>query len=65
MAVVRKENIIDAYESGSTIRFMIPIAMTKLDHVTFNGENNLVKRPLDVYTDLFDEFKIPTNSKYV
>ena len=52
-------DVINCRESGSTVRFMIPIAMTKLDHVTFNGENNLVKRPLDVYTDLFDEFKIP------
>ena len=51
-------NIINANESGSTIRFMIPIALTVNEPVTFDGRNNLVNRPLDIYTNLFDEFGI-------
>ncbi len=54
----RISNIIDANESGSTIRFMIPIALVVDSPVEFMGKNNLVNRPLDVFTDLFDEFGI-------
>lgn len=56
--VVRKENMINANESGSTIRFMIPIALTCDEPITFMGENNLVNRPLNTYTRIFDEQKI-------
>ena len=52
--VIRKENIIDANESGSTIRFMIPIALVSSEPITFIGKNNLVNRPLDPYLDIFD-----------
>lgn len=51
-------NTINANESGSTIRFMIPIALTVDAPVTFEGRNNLVNRPLDIYTNMFDEFGI-------
>lgn len=50
--------VINANESGSTIRFMIPIALTVDSPITFDGRNNLVNRPLDIYTNLFDEFGI-------
>lgn len=50
---------IDCCESGSTVRFLIPIAMAIVNKMTFTGINNLVKRPLNVYTELFDEFNIP------
>ncbi|MGM9971169.1 MAG: 3-phosphoshikimate 1-carboxyvinyltransferase [Anaeroplasmataceae bacterium] len=56
--VKRVSDVINANESGSTIRFMIPIALTCDEPITFVGENNLVKRPLNVFTDLFDEFGI-------
>lgn len=52
--VVRSNNIIDANESGSTIRFMIPIALTNNSPITFMGHNNLVKRPLDIFFEIFD-----------
>ena len=52
--VRRVQNVIDANESGSTIRFMIPIALTCDEEITFVGKNNLVKRPLDPFFEIFD-----------
>ncbi len=53
--VKRVKDVINANESGSTIRFMIPIALVIDEPVTFTGNNHLVKRPLDIYTELFDK----------
>lgn len=53
--VKRKENIIDANESGSTIRFMIPIALVNNEPIEFIGHNHLVKRPLDTFLEIFDK----------
>lgn len=49
---------IDAFESGSTLRFMIPIALSKTDNISFIGRNQLVHRPLDTYFELFDQYGI-------
>ncbi len=46
-------------ESGSTVRFLIPVAMSIVDSMTFHGENNLVKRPLSIYLDIFNKYGIP------
>jgi len=51
-------DVINANESGSTIRFMIPIALVVDSPITFEGRNNLVNRPLDVFTQIFDELGI-------
>ncbi|MHC1717610.1 MAG: 3-phosphoshikimate 1-carboxyvinyltransferase [Acidaminococcaceae bacterium] len=51
LQVVNKE--IDCGESGSTLRFMIPIAALCGDEVTFRGHGKLVSRPLDAYYDIF------------
>ena len=53
--VIRKESVIDANESGSTIRFMIPIALVSNEEITFVGQNHLVKRPLDTFLEIFDK----------
>ena len=53
--VIRKESVIDANESGSTIRFMIPIALVSNEEITFVGKNHLVKRPLDTFLEIFDK----------
>lgn len=45
----------DCHESGSTLRFMIPIAMLAGDTVTFKGRGKLTTRPLDPFFDIFDE----------
>lgn len=53
--VSRINNVINAGESGSTIRFMIPIMLTNPEEITFTGENHLNKRPLDTYFEIFDK----------
>ena len=54
-SVKRINDIIDANESGSTIRFMIPIAIINSSKVKFIGKNNLCKRPLDPFFEIFDK----------
>ncbi len=56
--VIRKNSEIDANESGSTLRFLIPIALTISEAITFIGHNNLVNRPLDTFFEIFDEQNI-------
>ncbi|MBS6941903.1 MAG: 3-phosphoshikimate 1-carboxyvinyltransferase [Clostridiales bacterium] len=46
---------IDCKESGSTLRFLIPVALGLARGARFTGQGNLGKRPLDVYTKIFDE----------
>lgn len=53
--IKRVNNVINAGESGSTIRFMIPIMLVNSEKMTFKGENHLIHRPLDPYFDIFDE----------
>jgi len=47
--------VIDCNESGSTLRFMIPIALTLGEEITFTGSERLFSRPLSVYEDLCRE----------
>ena len=56
--VYRAKNELNANESGSTIRFMIPIALVCNEKMTFKGENHLVKRPLDTYYEIFDKIGV-------
>jgi 3-phosphoshikimate 1-carboxyvinyltransferase len=59
--VMRKKCELNANESGSTIRFMIPIALVCSEKMTFKGENHLVNRPLDTYYEIFDKLNIKYN----
>lgn len=52
-------NHLDAYESGSTLRFFIPIAWLFDKIITFTGSPLLGQRPLNVYED------IALNNNYV
>jgi len=54
-----QRQVIDAHESGSTLRFMIPIAMLQKEKMTFVGSGRLPKRTLDVYFDLFKQKNMP------
>ena len=45
----------DCNESGSTLRFMIPVGMLFADECEFTGSGRLMERPQDVYKDLFRE----------
>lgn len=49
------ERIIDCNESGSTLRFLVPIAALFNGVNRFIGRGNLGKRPLDTYYNIFDE----------
>lgn len=46
---------VDANESGSTLRFLVPVAMVSGNRCTFSGRGRLAKRPLTPYYQLFDE----------
>lgn len=47
--------LLDCGESGSTLRFLIPIALALTGEVSFTGHGRLMERPLDTYFDLFDQ----------
>ena len=44
----------DCGESGSTLRFMIPLGALCGEPLTFTGHGKLVTRPLQAYYDIFD-----------
>ena len=44
---------VDCGESGSTLRFLIPLAALSGQPVTFTGHGRLMQRPQSVYQDLF------------
>ena len=53
-----KEPNIHCFQSGSTLRFLIPLAATLGKEITFTGDGKLVERPLNVYYDIFESQKI-------
>lgn len=50
-----KENIVDCNESGSTLRFFIPIFSLTGEKISFIGKNRLLKRPQKIYEEIFKE----------
>lgn len=54
---------IDCNESGSTLRFLIPLALMLADKSRFLGRGKLVERPLDIFYDIFDEKNIKYENK--
>lgn len=52
------EKIIDCNESGSTLRFLVPISLVEENKVNFIGRGNLGKRPLNTYYNIFNEQNI-------
>ncbi|WP_027308179.1 3-phosphoshikimate 1-carboxyvinyltransferase [Caloramator sp. ALD01] len=57
------KNEIDCRESGSTLRFLIPICLLQDGEVTFTGRGKLVERPLDVFYKIFREQGIKYKNK--
>ncbi len=45
--------VMDCGESGSTLRFFVPIALSLTGGATFRMHGQLGKRPMEVYRDLF------------
>ncbi len=54
---------IDCFESGSTLRFMIPVSLVHHNHVHFIGAKRLGERPLNVFYDIFDKQDIDYSYK--
>ncbi|MCD8028002.1 MAG: 3-phosphoshikimate 1-carboxyvinyltransferase [Erysipelotrichaceae bacterium] len=46
---------IDCFESGSTLRFMIPVSLVHHNNVHFMGAKRLGERPLNGFYDIFDK----------
>lgn len=44
----------DCGESGSTLRFLIPVGLLGNKAVTYRGQGKLISRPLQAYYDIFD-----------
>lgn len=55
---LKSERVIDCNESGSTLRFLVPIAALFDGVNRFVGRGNLGKRPLDTYYNIFNEQNI-------
>ena len=47
--------ILDCGESGSTLRFMIPLCLLDDEEVTLKGTKKLFSRGIDIYLDIFKE----------
>lgn len=47
--------LLDCGESGSTLRFLIPVALALRGGARFTGQGRLMERPQKPYFDLFDE----------
>ncbi|GAB6168058.1 3-phosphoshikimate 1-carboxyvinyltransferase [Clostridium carnis] len=54
-AIIRASRVIDCNESGSTLRFLIPIALLFEGINKFVGKGNLGKRPLTTYYEMFEK----------
>ncbi len=54
---------LDCGESGSTLRFFIPVALAVAGGAEFTGRGRLMQRPQKPYFDLFDEMGIEYEQK--
>lgn len=50
-----KKASFNAYESGSTLRFLIPVFSLFFDETTIEGQKRLLERPLSIYQELFQD----------
>lgn len=51
--ITKGDKQFNANESGSTLRFLIPIALSMYDHFTFKGSPKLIERGIGEYERLF------------
>ncbi len=58
---INKNVTADCHESGSTLRFMIPVFAALTENTTFVGEGRLPDRPLDQYDDIINMHYIKKN----
>lgn len=62
-SIPSKPLTIDCNESGSTLRFLIPLGMNDQTTMTFTGKGQLVERPLHDYFNIFEEQQIAYQTK--
>ena len=49
---IQDSALLDCFESGSTLRFMLPLCMLAGKEITLCGSERLLSRPLSVYEDI-------------
>ncbi|MDY0210410.1 MAG: 3-phosphoshikimate 1-carboxyvinyltransferase [Acholeplasma sp.] len=54
----RPMTVLNANESGSTLRFLIPVALLNEGYVTFDAKPGLRKRPLSEYISIFKQMNL-------
>lgn len=54
-ALVGDHTVLDCRESGSTMRFMIPLALLSDARVRFVGKGRLLERPMTIYQQICEE----------
>ena len=52
----KPNGILACRESGSTLRFMIPICLLSPDEFKLSGTAKLLSRPLGIYSEIFDRY---------
>ena len=62
-AVIDKLRLVDCNESGSTLRFLVPISLLLEGATNFIGRGNLGKRPLTTYYNIFEKQGITYTNK--
>ncbi len=65
--IFNENPIFHCKESGSTLRFFIPIALTRYKKVTFEGSTKLIERGIEVYQQIFNnqDIKILINDNQI
>lgn len=61
-ALKNNDTILDCIESGSTLRFMIPVAAAMGREVTFVGQGRLPERPIGEYLELLPNHNVDVKS---
>ncbi len=55
---LKRVSDLNACESGSTLRFMIPLMLLQDEEIKIDGINRLKTRPINDYLNIFADFKI-------
>ena len=51
--IAQADCVIDCHESGSTLRFLMPLGLLSNKTITYIGKGNLSNRPLDPFLEIF------------
>lgn len=61
-AIKNNDTVLECIESGSTLRFMIPVAAAMGKEVTFVGQGRLPERPIGEYLELLPKHNVAVKS---